>query len=199
VIVPAKILIAGIGNIFFGDDAFGCEVAQRLVQQTWPPEVRVGDFGIRGIDLAYALADGCELAILIDATPRGGTPGDLYVIEPTIDSTTKEPTDSIALWDAHTMNPEKVLCLAASFGDNVSRVIVVGCEPTMLGPEADIQAGLSEPVQAAIGSAVRLTRSLVTNYLVNGTIDCDDACAEAAVAQLGAQTAAPANPSEQGR
>jgi hydrogenase maturation protease len=41
---PSKILVAGIGNIFLGDDAFGSEVARRLMNERLPPEVRVIDF-----------------------------------------------------------------------------------------------------------------------------------------------------------
>src|SRR5439155_26353965 len=79
---PSRILVAGIGNIFLGDDAFGVEVVQRLAQRPQPEGVRVVDFGIRGLDLVYALLDGCEAMILVDATPRGGQAGTLYVIEP---------------------------------------------------------------------------------------------------------------------
>ena len=79
---PPRILVAGIGNIFMGDDAFGVEVARRLSQRTLPAGVRVSDFGIRGFDLAYALQDGYETTILIDACPRGEEPGTLFVVEP---------------------------------------------------------------------------------------------------------------------
>ena len=76
------ILVAGIGNIFLGDDAFGSEVARRLLLKPWPAGVRVEDFGIRGFDLTFALMDGYDAVILVDATPRGGVPGTLYTIEP---------------------------------------------------------------------------------------------------------------------
>lgn len=79
-----SILIAGIGNIFLGDDAFGSDVAQLLMQRPWPENVRVSDFGIRGFDLMFALLDGYDSVILIDAAPRGGIPGNLYTIEPEI-------------------------------------------------------------------------------------------------------------------
>ena len=77
-----RILVAGIGNIFLGDDAFGVEVVRRLSAREWPANVRVTDFGIRGYDLAYALLDGYDTTILIDACPRGELAGTLYVIEP---------------------------------------------------------------------------------------------------------------------
>ena len=77
-----RILVAGIGNIFFGDDAFGCEVAAELTQRSWPDGVSVLDFGIRGYDLAYAIMDGYDATILVDATPQGSAPGTIYLIEP---------------------------------------------------------------------------------------------------------------------
>lgn len=164
---PPQILIAGLGNIFFGDDAFGCEVARRLVERQWPPGVRVADFGIRGIDLAYALTSGCEFAILIDAMPRGGDPGDLYVVEPAIRPSDFQLESAMPLWDAHTMNPEKVLQLAQSFGGEVATVVVVGCEPAIADEDADIQAGLSAPVSAVIEPAIELIESILEEQLTS--------------------------------
>src|ERR1043165_3246641 len=80
-----RILVGGIGNIFFGDDAFGVEVVRRLAEGGLPPDVCLRDFGIRGIDLTYALMEGYDHAFLIDAAPRGGVPGTLYVIEPALE------------------------------------------------------------------------------------------------------------------
>jgi hydrogenase maturation protease len=77
-----NILVAGVGNIFLGDDAFGVEVVQRLSQRPQPAGVRLTDFGIRSFDLAYALMDGYDATLLIDALPRGQPPGTLYVLEP---------------------------------------------------------------------------------------------------------------------
>src|SRR5437870_2595644 len=86
---PPRILVAGIGNIFLGDDAFGCEVVQRLAARAWPASVRVVDFGIRGFDLAYALMDGYDVTIFVDATPRADAPGTLYTIEPDLSELNK--------------------------------------------------------------------------------------------------------------
>jgi hydrogenase maturation protease len=158
-----KILIAGIGNIFLADDGFGVEVAARLVTETFPAGVRVADFGIRGFDLAYALMEGYETTILVDACPGDGQPGTLFVIEPDandLDSTGAQP----GIADPHAMNPVSVLRMARSMGGELKRVLVVGCVPATLGPEEG-QMGLSEPVTAAVNEAVKLVNSLVTRIL----------------------------------
>jgi hydrogenase maturation protease len=149
-----RILIACVGNIFFGDDAFGVEVARRLAERPLPEGVRVVDFGIRGLDLTYALLDDYEAVILVDAAPRGGAPGTLYVLEP--EPIPDEPDAAVEL---HTLDPVKVLRLARSLGGKVERVLLVGCEPRP--PANDMQMGLSEPVQAAVAEAVPLIESLL--------------------------------------
>jgi hydrogenase maturation protease len=158
----AKILVAGIGNIFLGDDGFGVEVARRLSENACPGGVRVQDFGIRGYDLAYALLDGYDLTILVDAAPRGSSAGTLYVIEPDMNAEATEPR-GVAL-DAHAMNPVSVLQLARSMGSISGKVLLVGCEPATLGGEEG-HMGLSEPVAAAVDQAAALVRKLVTEYL----------------------------------
>src|SRR2546425_12435722 len=117
-----SILVAGVGNIFLGDDAFGVEVAQRLLRRELPDEVRVVDFGIRGLDLTYALLDGYETVILVDATSRGGPPGTLYVIEPERDGTAGAEGEPL---ETHNLDPVKVLRLAASMGGQVGRLLLV--------------------------------------------------------------------------
>ena len=157
------ILVAGIGNIFLGDDGFGVEVAQRLSQRTFPQGVRVVDFGIRGLDLAYALTDAPQATILIDACPRGDAPGTLYVVEPDLTSLNSPNTSQIAV-DAHAMNPMNVLCMAKSMGAPLQRILLVGCEPATWGPEEG-QMGLSEVLENAVERAVTLTESLVSRIL----------------------------------
>jgi hydrogenase maturation protease len=159
----ARILIAGIGNIFFGDDAFGVEVARRLVQRPLPDGVRVVDFGIRGLDLTYALLDDYEAVILVDAVPRGGRPGDLYVLEPQLGGA-DDPAAPGPTVEPHALDPRKVLQLARSLGGKVERVLLVGCEPRPSDPE-DLRTGLSEPVRAAVGEAIDLIESLTTRIL----------------------------------
>jgi len=160
-----RILVAGIGNIFLGDDAFGCEVVRRLSQRTWPQGVRVFDFGIRGFDLAYALTDGYETAILVDATPRGDVPGTLYVLEPDLNNLGGAEGEASAEIDTHGMNPLKVLRLVQRLGGQPGHIMVVGCEPTPLTSEDEGVMGLSEPVQAVVDEAARLVESLVYERL----------------------------------
>lgn len=159
-----KILVAGIGNIFFGDDAFGVEVAQRLLQQTLPRGVQVVDFGIRGIDLTYALMDDYDAVILVDAIPRGEQPGTVYLVEPEL-SEASQPAG--LLIDTHDLNPEKVLHLARSLGGGIDRVLLVGCEPLHTGDEEPLPTGLSEPVLAAVDEAVALVGSLLEELRSN--------------------------------
>jgi len=149
-----KLLIAGVGNIFLGDDGFGVQVASRLAAAELPDWVHVVDYGIRGMHLAYDLADGYSSAILVDAMARGGEPGTIYVIEPDRPSV---PAGN-PLFNAHGMQPDLVLSLAGTLGAEAGRVLVVGCEPASL--EEGI--GLSAPVAAAVDDAVRMVTRLVT-------------------------------------
>ena len=162
-----QILVAGIGNIFLGDDGFGVQVAQRLAAEAFPDNVRIRDFGIRGYDLTYALLEPYQLVILVDACPRGQQPGTLFVMKPDLNEAA-EPAEAVAL-DAHTMNPLNVLRLAKSMGPISSRVLLVGCEPESLGGE-DGQIGLKDSVSAAIDEAVKLVKRLIESALSSN--DC---------------------------
>lgn len=160
-----RILIAGIGNIFLGDDAFGCEVARRLTESQLPAEVLVKDFGIRGFDLAFALLDGYEVTIFIDATPRGGEPGTLYTIEPDLTELDNRDEAQMAV-EPHGMNPLRVLGMVKSMGGELKRILLVGCEPERVyTDEEDGHMGLSAPVEAAVDEAVSMVESLVSNIL----------------------------------
>lgn len=145
-------LIAGVGNIFLGDDGFGVEVARRLASMQLPDGVRAADFGIRGIHLAYELLDGYESTILVDATPRGGEPGTVYLIEPDL-----ETLDDAGPSDAHGMDPRTVFAMLKTLGGNPGRVRIVGCEPA----STDEEMGLSEPVAAGVEEAVRMILQLI--------------------------------------
>ena len=157
------ILIAGIGNIFLGDDGFGCEVLRRLTQLEWPENVRLVDFGIRGFDLAYALLDGCDVTIFVDATPRGGEPGTLYTIEPELSELENLNTEGMMV-ETHGMDPMKVLVMVKSMGGEFNRILLVGCEPETFGPEEG-QMGLSSRVEAAVQPAVQIVQALVARVL----------------------------------
>ena len=155
---PERVLVAGIGNIFLGDDGFGVEVVRRLVERPLPEGVEVKDFGIRGMDLAYALQEDYGLVVLVDATPRGGEPGTVYLIEPEIEE------DGEATLDTHGMDPVKVIKLSRVLGARPARTLVVGCEPQVVPGWEDYDEmlmELSEPVRAAVEEAVDLVESLV--------------------------------------
>lgn len=158
------ILVAGIGNIFLGDDGFGVQVAQRLSQRRLPEEVRVVDFGIRGMDLTYALLDGYKMTILVDAVPRGGEPGELYLIEPEIDQA-PPPDMSAPMMDTHNVNPAKVLQLVKAMGGHPQRLLLVGCEPMPPGHAPEMHMGLSQPVQESVEEAVTLVEHLIADFL----------------------------------
>jgi len=158
--VRPKVLVAGIGNIFLGDDGFGVEVVKRMTAGELPADVRVADFGIRGLDLAYALQDGYETTILVDAYPHGQPPGTVSLIEPDLTRLAERE----AAVDAHSMNPLNVLRLAAAMNANLKRIFLVGCEPATFGGE-DGRMGLSEPVDAAIDQAIAVVNRVVEKAL----------------------------------
>lgn len=156
-----RVLVAGIGNIFLGDDGFGVAVAQELGRRLLPEGVQVIDFGIRGMNLAYALGGGYHAAIIVDALPRGTAPGTLCVMEP------EHPVGEPAFLDSHQMNPLAVLKLAKSLGPLPPHLLVVGCEPETLSVAGD-DAGsmaLSATVAAAVGPAADLVLELAARLI----------------------------------
>jgi hydrogenase maturation protease len=150
-----RILVAGIGNIFFGDDGFGVAVAGRLAAADLPEGVRLGEYGIRGLHLAYELLDGYDVLVLVDALPMGEAPGTVAILE--VDPTDFEP-DPTSPMDAHSMSPATVLGLLAGLGGRLDRVLVVGCDPAIL----DEGIGLSAVVETAVAAAADATRELLS-------------------------------------
>ncbi len=157
----SALLIACVGNIFKGDDAFGVEVARRLAGRALPPGVDLVDFGIRGIDLTYALLDRYDSAVLVDATQQGGSPGTLYVIEP-------EPGDAAdgeLILAPHDLDPTRVLRMVTAMCGRCRRIVLVGCEPETFGDELEGKMGLSAPVAAAADEAVHVIARVVADLL----------------------------------
>jgi hydrogenase maturation protease len=163
-----RILVAGIGNIFKGDDGFGVEVARRLAALPLPQSVTVADFGIRGIDLTYALLDGCEAAVLVDAAQRGELPGTISIVEPTPPSGDAMPED--LLLPLHDLDPAKVLRLVAAMGGTCRRILLVACEPLTFGDDTDGIIGLSAPVGAAVDQAVATVEELIAELAAEPTM-----------------------------
>jgi hydrogenase maturation protease len=152
-----RILVAGIGNIFFGDDAFGVEVVAALARADLPEYVYAVDFGIRGYDLAYAIMEGYAATILVDITSRGEPPGTLYLMELDPEQIAKQEKK---MPDGHGLDPVQVLRLVQSLGGQISSLYLVGCEPAVLELE-DGEIGLSEQVRAAVPRAVEMIKGLV--------------------------------------
>lgn len=150
-----KTLVAGIGNIFKGDDGFGVEVIKQLAPRVDRSRADVVDFGIRGLDLAYALLDGgYDRVIFVDVACRGEAPGTLYLIEPEIDAPKEIP-------DTHGMHPAKVLGWVKTMGGRIAKVRLVACEPGALASDEDLSVGLTKPVSEAVPLAVRAVEELL--------------------------------------
>ena len=144
--MAGRTLVAGVGNVFMRDDAFGVEVVRLLAERSWPDGVEIADFGIRGVHLVYELLNGCDLFVLVDAAQRGCTPGTVTVLE--VDPAQPEP--GAAIMDAHDLTPDAIFAMLASMGGHPGRSLIVACEP------ADLSAGmgLSEQVRDALPHAV---------------------------------------------
>ena len=155
-----RILIAGIGNIFMGDDGFGCEVARALLARGLPPAVKVQDFGIRSFDLAYALTEGYEAIILVDAVSQRASPGTVFLIEPEVGDF------GAGVWpaDAHTMNTVAVIQMAERLGGIKGKLFLVGCEPRILDSE-DGEMELSNEVGRGVPRALEMIGRLVNELL----------------------------------
>ena len=151
--MTGKTLVAGVGNVFQRDDAFGVEVIRLLEGRPRPPGVKVADFGIRGVHLVYELLDGCDLFVLVDAAQRGCAPGTVTVLEVEPEHL---PSPS-GVMDAHGLAPDQVFAMLAALGGRPGRSLVVACEP------ADVSAGmgLSDQVREALPQAVRAVEEIL--------------------------------------
>jgi hydrogenase maturation protease len=156
-----RVLVAGVGNVLCGDDGFGVEVARRLAARPALAGVTVMAFGVRSVDLTFALLDGCDAAIVVDATRRGGAPGSLYVLEPAVPEG-RGLDLALALSPDHGLDATKVLAYVRAVGGKLASLRVVGCEPlNAMRPEDDgLAIGLSAPVAAAVEPACDLVERL---------------------------------------
>src|ERR1700733_11166352 len=150
--MTGRILVAGVGNVFLRDDAFGVEVVRLLSERPQPPGVQIKDYGIRGVHLVYELLDGYDLFVLVDAAPRGEVPGTVSVLEVELPSPQAQP-----VIDAHSLTPDAIFGLLSSLGGHSGRNLVVACEPA----EVDAGMGLSDPVREALPHAVRAVEEIL--------------------------------------
>ena len=151
--MAARILVAGIGNIFLGDDGFGSEVVRHATIPHDDPSVRVTDYGIRGMHLAYDLLEAWDTLVLVDAVPSRGSPGRLHVFQADHESQ-PAPTGL----DAHSMDPAAVFASLRALGGSPPYTVVVGCE----AGSVEEGIGLTEPVAKAVPRAVRAVEEIVT-------------------------------------
>jgi len=158
-----RTLVAGVGNIFQRDDAFGVEVIRLLADRPAPPPgVQIRDFGIRGVHLVYDLLDGCDLFVLVDAAARGAEPGTVTVLEVEPRPAPADGGDPAGgpVIDAHGLTPDDIFALLASLGGRPGRSLVVACEPADTSPGM----GLSAPVQAALPHAVAAVEEILHEH-----------------------------------
>jgi hydrogenase maturation protease len=160
--MTGRTLVAGVGNVFQRDDAFGVEVVRLLAERPTTPGVQIRDFGIRGVHLAYDLLDGCDLFVLVDAAARGAEPGTVTVLEVEPKGAPANGGDPFAvpIIDAHSLAPDDIFALLASLGGRPGRSLVVACEPADTGSGM----GLSEPVRAALPHAVRAVEDILREH-----------------------------------
>jgi hydrogenase maturation protease len=158
--LTGRTLVAGVGNVFLRDDAFGVEVIRLLGERRDPSGVQIRDFGIRGVHLVYDLLDGCDLFVLVDAAARGDAPGTVTVLE--VEPQVPPAEAGTPVIDAHSLTPDGIFALLASLGGRPGRSLLVACEP------ADVSAGmgLSEPVQAALPHAVRAVEEILQEHRI---------------------------------
>jgi len=161
--VSGRTLVAGVGNVFLRDDAFGVEVVRLLAERPVPDGVQVKDFGIRGVHLAYDLLDGCDLFVLVDVAQRGETPGTVTVLEVEVPEPDPAVLGSGPVIDAHSLTPDGIFAMLGSLGGRPGRSLLVACEP------ADVSAGmgLSGPVREALPHAVRTVQEILTGQTVS--------------------------------
>lgn len=159
-----RILVAGVGNVFLRDDAFGVEVVKLLAERPQPPGVLIKDYGIRGVHLVYELLDGYDLFVLVDAAPRGEAPGTVSVLEVELPSPGAQP-----VIDAHSLTPDAIFGLLSSLGGHPGRNLVVACEPA----EVDEGMGLTDPVRAALPHAVRAVEEILAQALAADAPEAD--------------------------
>lgn len=152
--MSGRTLVAGVGNVFLQDDAFGVEVVRLLAREPLPPGVQARDFGIRGVHLVYELLDGCDLFVLVDAAARGEEPGTVTVLEVEVPEPGSVPR---TVMDAHSLAPDDIFALLASLGGRPGRSLVVACEPADVSPGM----GLTDPVREAVPHAVRAVREIL--------------------------------------
>jgi len=164
-----RVLVAGVGNLFLGDDAFGVEVVRELVLRPRPPHVTIRDFGTRGLELAYTLVDGVDALLLVDTVRRGHQPGTLSVLAPDFE---REQESEALLGPGHGVDPCRVYGLVRALGGSMPKTRLLGCEPLSFGSDEEPMLALSAPVRDAVARSLPLIEQL---FLELGAEDSEGA------------------------
>ena len=158
--MTSRILVAGIGNIFLGDDGFGSEVVRNAEIPQDNPSIRVTDYGISGMHLAYDLLEDWDTLVLVDAVPSRGNPGTLHVFQADHEEDPAAEGHSgsgMAGLDSHSMDPAAVFASLRALGGSPPYTVVVGCE----AGSVEEGIGLTEPVAKAVPRAARAVEEIV--------------------------------------
>ena len=152
---PRRILVAGVGNVLYGDDGFGVELAWRLAKRPLPSGVKVIETGIGGMSIVQELMLGYDAVLLLDAHRSGGAPGTVRLLEPTLPDLSALDAHQLRDYfaDTHYATPMRALSLLEHLGHLPQRIAVIGCEPAV---QEGLQIGLSASVSAALVRAEAL-------------------------------------------
>ena len=156
-----RILVAGVGNVLKGDDGFGVRAARALeTDPRLPANITVLETGIGGMHLVQELMQGYDAVILMDAFDRGGTPGQLFLLEPALPNlislTDTERRDYFA--ETHYATPLRALTLAREIGALPPVVRIIGCQPANTDT---FGTPMCDAVAAAVGPALDLALETV--------------------------------------
>jgi hydrogenase maturation protease len=157
-------LVAGIGNIFLGDDGFGSEVVRRAAHRLADTDARVVDYGIRGMHLAYDLLDDWDALVLVDAVPGRGAPGTLHVFEADHEALSTAPA-----LDAHSMDPAAVFASLAALGGRPPYTVVVGCEADNVDEGIGLSPAVDRAVDGAVDAVAEVVSTLSTRAAIGGS------------------------------
>jgi hydrogenase maturation protease len=160
----SKILVAGSGNKYRGDDGFGPHAVEALQREALAGDVEVRDVGMCGVTLATDLGD-YDLVIFIDAVQKGGEPGTIYKTEIKAEEVQELHSDEekhAFIYDIRESSLEDLLVYARAIGTLPPTTMVFGCEIQ----EITMSEKMTPPVAAAVPKVVDLVLAVLERYRV---------------------------------